>query len=144
VKIKQRESVTSTNDWAREYAVEGGALPCAFLAQEQTAGRGRRENTWDSPVGWTYLSIAFPPVADPLTKLPLEVAEAVCNLLNEIYSESDEFSVKPPNDVLYRDEKKVAGILVEQFKDVVIVGIGVDYPPDELVDSLIVGVTELF
>ena len=140
MEIKHKQSVSSTNDWAREHAASGGVLPMAFVADTQTVGRGQRSNTWDSPVGWTYLSIAFPPQAEPATDLPLAVAKHVCEVLaHHIPTES--FWVKPPNDV-YRSgpdgtDEKVAGILVEQNPDALIIGIGVDYAPEGLAKALV-------
>ena len=35
------QSVDSTNNEAKRYALSGGAAPAVFVAEEQTAGRGR-------------------------------------------------------------------------------------------------------
>jgi len=141
MEIQHRKSVTSTNDWAREYAASGAPLPMAFVADTQTAGRGQRSNTWDSPIGWTYLSIALPPAGEPAIDLPLQVAQVVRDVLDTRCDANDSFRVKPPNDV-YRTasdgaDEKIAGILVEQAKDALIIGIGIDYPPGEFVTEII-------
>ena len=141
MEIKHRKSITSTSDWARDYVSAGGALPMAFLADEQTQGRGTRSKTWDSPVGWTYLSIAFPPPPVEATALSLKVAHVVCTVLREKYTDGfdgsrSEFWVKPPNDV-YRGEKKVVGVLLEQNKDALVIGIGIDYPPEYVVEAVV-------
>jgi len=141
MKIQHKASVTSTNDWAREHASSGGALPMAFCADEQTAGRGQRANTWDSPCGWTYLSVALPPVDGPALDLPLQVAHVVREVLETLRGGDGSFWVKPPNDV-YRTapegtDAKIAGILVEQTADALVIGVGIDYPPKELVGSVV-------
>ena len=152
--------MSSTNDWAREYISAGGTLPRAFLADEQTAGRGQRTKIWNSPIGWTYLTIAVASPKGPAIKMPLKIAEVVCDVLVDRYGHqregsggesnaqtadnksaslpglSEGFWVKPPNDV-YREKEKVAGILVEQTKDALIIGIGIDYPPSEVAEQLI-------
>ncbi|MCL2491969.1 MAG: biotin--[acetyl-CoA-carboxylase] ligase [Coriobacteriia bacterium] len=141
MKIKHKKKVASTNDWARDYAAGGGALPKAFRADEQTAGRGTRGNSWVSPPGWTYLSIAFTPPAKEATELTLLVAETLRDILTK--SAVGIYWVKPPNDVYRRDEK-VAGILMEQTKDALVIGIGIDHAPDELARQVVDAVEDLY
>ncbi|MCL2818123.1 MAG: biotin--[acetyl-CoA-carboxylase] ligase [Actinomycetia bacterium] len=139
--IKRRKKVASTNDWARAYAAKGGILPKAFLADEQTKGRGTRGNSWTSPPGWTYLSIAFAPPTKEATDLPLLVAHVVRNTLEN--TAIGDYWVKPPNDV-YHGEDKVAGVLVEQTKDALVIGIGIDRAPDGLADEVVAAIEELY
>jgi len=141
MEIKQRTQVASTNDWARQYVARGGPLPMAFLAAEQTKGRGTRGNTWISPAGWTYLSIAFAPPPTQATELTLLFAEVVRDILAE--KAVGIFWVKPPNDV-YRQDEKVAGILLEQTKDALVVGIGIDYPPEGLASRVVKEIESLY
>jgi BirA family biotin operon repressor/biotin-[acetyl-CoA-carboxylase] ligase len=150
MEIMHRKTVSSTNDWAKEHASTGGSLPMAFLADEQTSGRGTRGKIWESPAGWTFVSVAFPPPKKNAAELSLKTAEVVCDILrgrcreslgghsrptDSLKKECDysptDLWVKPPNDVYYGD-KKVSGTLLEQTKDVLAIGIGIDYPPDDL------------
>jgi BirA family biotin operon repressor/biotin-[acetyl-CoA-carboxylase] ligase len=149
VEILHRETTLSTNEWAREHAASGGALPIALLADEQSAGRGQHGNIWDSPRGWTYLSVVLAARQEPATDLPLQVANVVCGVLTDRF-DAETFRVKPPNDIYRvgsRDDDddaavggadtKIAGILVEQTADCLVIGIGVDYPPEGLAESLV-------
>ena len=53
------ESTDSTNLRAKEWARRGGELPAAFLADAQTAGRGRLGRCFMSPAGGLYMSVAL-------------------------------------------------------------------------------------
>ncbi|HUD72721.1 MAG TPA: biotin--[acetyl-CoA-carboxylase] ligase [Dongiaceae bacterium] len=106
-------SIGSTNDRALELAAaeepEGGLV----LAEEQTAGRGRRERTWCStPYAGIYASLILRP-AMPATRAPLltfMAAVAVADALNE--QTGLKARIKWPNDVLIGG-RKIAGILGE-------------------------------
>jgi BirA family biotin operon repressor/biotin-[acetyl-CoA-carboxylase] ligase len=112
------------------------------LAEQQTAGRGRRERSWHSPAGGNiYLSLGwwFRESEWPLSTLPLLAAIAVCRALELAGLEGH--GIKWPNDVLVSG-KKLAGILAELKSSgsgpalaVIGVGLNVRMPcaePDEL------------
>lgn len=139
-------STTSTNDVAADLASKGAPEGTWVLAEEQSAGRGRRGRAWASPPGaGLYLSIIFRPPSSSLLTLMAGVAvatgvQAATGLTP---------SVKWPNDVMIETPaasasmsrwRKLAGILAEasatggdlQF---VVLGIGINltpaaYPPD--------------
>lgn len=106
-------SIGSTNDRALELAAaeepEGGLV----LAEEQTAGRGRRERTWwSTPYAGIYASLILRP-AMPATRAPLltfMAAVAVADALNE--HTGLKARIKWPNDVLVGG-RKIAGVLGE-------------------------------
>jgi BirA family biotin operon repressor/biotin-[acetyl-CoA-carboxylase] ligase len=120
-----RESVGSTNDELRILAQAGAADGLILLAEQQTAGRGRRGAAWFSPTGESLtFSILLRP-EEPKSLWPrfslatgLAVAEAIesCGL---------QAGIKWPNDV-WIGGRKVAGILVEAAADFVIIGIGLN------------------
>ncbi|MGL4398594.1 MAG: biotin--[acetyl-CoA-carboxylase] ligase [Luteolibacter sp.] len=137
-----RDSVTSTNDELRILARSGAPDGLILLAEQQTAGRGRRGAAWFSPTGESLaFSILLRPVI-PKSLWPryslatgLAVAEAIetCGL---------QAGIKWPNDV-WIARRKVAGILVEAGQDFVIIGIGLNvnttcFPPEvaEIATSL--------
>lgn len=137
-----RDSVASTNDELRILAQAGAPEGLVLLAEQQTAGRGRRGAAWFSPSGESLaFSILLRPAA-PKSLWPryslatgLAVAEAVetCGL---------QAGIKWPNDV-WIGRRKVAGILVEAGADFVIIGIGLNvkttcFPPEvsEIATSL--------
>jgi len=104
-------------------------FPGAVAACEQTAGRGRGDNVWQSPQGGLYLSVALP-VADS-GLLPLFGPCIACDVTRWL---KDRFSIaaqiKWPNDWLV-GERKIAGLLMElvrspQGRLVVIAGLGLN------------------
>ena len=135
-------TIGSTNDRALELAAaeepEGGLV----LAEEQTAGRGRRDRTWASrPFLGIYASLILRP-AIPAARAPLltfMAAVAVADALNEI--PGIKARIKWPNDVVSKD-RKIAGVLAEvrgsepEVREMV-VGLGInvnqgedDFPPE--------------
>ena len=59
--IATEQSATSTSDLAKRAAANGAPSGHAFLAIEQTAGRGRHGRHWDSQKGGMYLSVLLRP-----------------------------------------------------------------------------------
>lgn len=113
----------STNDRAREVARDGAPHGSIVTADNQTAGRGRRGRSWESPPGQSLLlSVVLRSAPDLLT---LRVAVAVANACGE------DAQIKWPNDILV-NERKVAGILCEQEpgEDWAIAGIGINVAVD--------------
>lgn len=107
----------STNDDALAIGRAGVPHGTAVAARLQTAGRGRRGHTWESPRGNLYLSVVLRPEVAP-ARLPglaaacgLGAAEAL-----ERLQLVDPIRLKWPNDVLVC-ERKLAGILVEAARD---------------------------
>jgi len=132
----------STNEDARRAAAQGAEAGTAFLAEEQTAGRGRGGHSWHSPAGENiYLSlIARPRVpASSLAPITLAVGAALAELLASVVGDRAEIAIKWPNDLL-ASGRKLAGVLVEgQLRGSavqgLIVGVGVnvrtrDFPED--------------
>jgi BirA family biotin operon repressor/biotin-[acetyl-CoA-carboxylase] ligase len=132
----------STNEDARKAAAQGAPAGAAFLAEEQTAGRGRGGHSWHSPAGENiYLSLVVRPrvAASSIAPVTLAVGAAVAELLAAVVGERAELGIKWPNDVL-AGGRKLAGVLVEgQLRgsavQSLIVGVGLnvktrDFPPD--------------
>src|SRR5687767_3053092 len=66
--VRRYTSVTSTMDLAAEAVHAGAAEGVVIVADEQTAGRGRRGRTWSSPAGaGLYVSFVFRPRHDDST-----------------------------------------------------------------------------
>ena len=111
------ERTTSTNDEARRLAAEGAPDRTVVLAEEQTAGRGRRGARWVSPPGRNgIVSVLLRPGTDfppeRWARLTLAAALAGCDALDAVAGLGVGAEVKWPND-LYLSGRKVAGILVE-------------------------------
>jgi BirA family biotin operon repressor/biotin-[acetyl-CoA-carboxylase] ligase len=125
--------VTSTNDLAARAAVSRANDGLVILAEEQTAGRGRRGRAWSAPPRASVLMsvLLFPPgpLADPawLTALgAVAVAEVASAWAGAVAA------IKWPNDVRV-DGRKLAGILVERGTGAVVgIGVNANLGPDDL------------
>jgi BirA family transcriptional regulator, biotin operon repressor / biotin---[acetyl-CoA-carboxylase] ligase len=105
----------STNTCALE-ACEDGSV---FIAESQTAGRGRHGTRWHSaPSLGLWFSVCL---AAPLQGINFAAALAVRNAVADEVA----LTVKWPND-LYAGQRKVCGILIEQRKEWFALGIGLN------------------
>jgi BirA family transcriptional regulator, biotin operon repressor / biotin---[acetyl-CoA-carboxylase] ligase len=124
--------IGSTNTAAMAAAAEGAPNGSVFLAEEQTAGRGRGSNSWQSPRSTgLYCSVILRPSLPPSDVLALSLAAglAVKTAIQSVDSIVTP-DLKWPNDVLIGD-KKVCGILTEMNAEAVrvryiVVGIGIN------------------
>lgn len=129
--LKIFQSIDSTNKYAREMAEQSPACGAVILAEQQSAGRGRRGKGWVSPFAANiYLSIVwdFEHGAQALEGLSLAVGVAVKRALETHGVEA--VQLKWPNDI-YVDQKKLGGVLLEMIGDPagqcsVIVGVGLN------------------
>lgn len=127
------EQVKSTNQEAKRAAMEKEAFHGSFvLALEQTGGRGRRGRSFYSPRGGLYLSIVLEPqdTIQGSLFITTAAAAAVCRAVEKVCGIL--LDIKWVND-LYKDGKKVCGILTEAVTDFesgaidfVVVGIGLN------------------
>jgi BirA family transcriptional regulator, biotin operon repressor / biotin---[acetyl-CoA-carboxylase] ligase len=117
------ETVTSTNERARQLAETGAPHGALVTAGEQTAGRGRQGRSWVTPTGQAIAASIVLRDYDDL--LPLRAGLAVADVVGP------SALVKWPNDV-WLDGRKVAGILVEARQDPgwAVLGIGVNVAVD--------------
>jgi BirA family biotin operon repressor/biotin-[acetyl-CoA-carboxylase] ligase len=135
------KSTSSTNDIAAEYAKGGGKNDgLVVFAEYQTAGRGRRGNTWQSDAGKSILCsiLLYEPDIKP-DALVLACAVATAETIGRCGK--TDAKIKWPNDILLND-KKAAGILVESIsikkQNYFVIGIGINCHqkkedfPDEL------------
>lgn len=124
--------IESTNSAAMAAATAGIAEGSVFLAEEQTAGRGRGSNTWASERSTgIYCSAVLRPALPPSDALVLTLAAGLA-VRAAIAQVEPRVSVdlKWPNDVLI-NEKKVCGILTEMHAEVtrvrhIVVGMGIN------------------
>ncbi|NPV88320.1 biotin--[acetyl-CoA-carboxylase] ligase [Coprothermobacteraceae bacterium] len=143
MKIYEFDVIPSTNEEARRYLLEGHVDPAVFVAQHQTAGRGRLGREWkDEPGKNLLMSIAMP--NPPTSELPLLGMAAAVIVGEYLSSLSLAWEAKWPNDVLVKG-KKIAGILPEAIWSDnligVVVGIGLNvnqeaFPPEVKATSL--------
>jgi BirA family biotin operon repressor/biotin-[acetyl-CoA-carboxylase] ligase len=111
----------STNRLAADLARAGVPDGVVVGADHQTAGRGRRGRTWDSPPGASLLvSVVLRP-APALVTLAAGVAAAeACEAVVGVA-----VGLKWPNDLLL-DGAKLGGILSELVGDAAVVGLGLN------------------
>lgn len=107
-----------------------------IIANEQTAGRGRRGNSFYSPKDTgLYMTLVFEENGNSDLLTPA-AAVAVCDALSAIGSDP---KIKWVNDV-FIGEKKVCGILTERVfsggKSYIILGIGINISTCDFPDSL--------
>jgi BirA family biotin operon repressor/biotin-[acetyl-CoA-carboxylase] ligase len=125
------EQTTSTNDSILHRAASGGAEGLVVFAEHQTAGRGQRQNVWESAAHkGLWFSILLRPKID-IADSPRLSRWAIDTVAKTIEREFGlAATIKPPNDV-YIGDKKVAGVLVEMRAQqnaphLAIVGIGIN------------------
>ncbi|NVI96509.1 biotin--[acetyl-CoA-carboxylase] ligase [Myxococcus sp. AM009] len=128
--IHHHESLPSTNEKAFRLAQDGAEHGEVVVAEQQTAGKGRRGRTWVSPPGLNlYFSAVLRPDLPPQRAPELTLVAAVA-LAESLRDAGVEAAIKWPNDV-HIDGLKVAGILTELSAEpervhFVIVGVGVN------------------
>lgn len=129
--IVSLRTVDSTNKRARELAAQGAPQGTLVIAEEQTAGRGRRGRGWISPPGEAiYMSLILRPEAHPsqVALLSLQTALAVAKAIAR--ATGLDARIKWPNDIVCGG-KKVCGMLLEmnaneQSVSDVVAGIGIN------------------
>lgn len=136
----------STQNVAHEAYLNGAREGAVFVAEQQTAGRGRLGRSWHSPAGkGIWMSFILQPEV-PLGQAPhmtLLISVALCRAIRRI-AEVDA-AIKWPNDILIKG-RKACGILVESIAEADIVkamiaGVGVSVNmdssdfPEELLDK---------
>jgi len=123
--VQVYDCVDSTNRLAADHAAETSGHGLAFLADEQSAGRGQHGRVWVAPPRASVLLsiLLFPP--EQLRRPALLTAWAavsVCTAIHKLIG--IQARIKWPNDVLLRG-RKVCGILIEQGRGTV-AGIGLN------------------
>jgi BirA family biotin operon repressor/biotin-[acetyl-CoA-carboxylase] ligase len=125
-------TTTSTNDLASRAAREGATHGATWVAERQTAGRGRRGHAWVSPAGEGLLFSVLVRVTCAPARIPpmalvagLAVRDAVAQAAPGAI-----VAVKWPNDVLV-EGRKLAGVLVEAVTvgarvEAIVVGVGIN------------------
>lgn len=130
------EVLDSTQNLARELALQGTVDGTLVLAYEQTGGRGQYERTWNAKRGGIYFTLVLRPAQSVCHTGPLALraAEAVSDTLQKMFDFKTK--IKHPNDVLAWDNKakkwkKICGILIESSTEAnrtqwLLVGVGIN------------------
>lgn len=144
--VRYLESVDSTNTALLEAGQQGAAEGLVYVADVQTAGRGRLDRHWIAPSGTCLLlSLLFRP-AEPFTyhapRLTMLCGMAMADAVETVSGVVAQ--LKWPNDLIITGAgawRKVAGMLSEigsggEMPPFLVVGIGlnVNVPPERLPD----------
>ena len=136
------ETIGSTNDTLKQWAIEGAPHGTVLISGEQIGGRGRLGRSFHSPAGTgVYLSILLRPDCAPseLMHLTCAAASAMVDAVDQAAGFRP--AIKWTNDLVY-GHKKLGGILTElslnsSGLDFCIIGIGInclqkkeDFPPE--------------
>jgi BirA family biotin operon repressor/biotin-[acetyl-CoA-carboxylase] ligase len=165
-KVHHFDSVTSTNTLLLAAAAEGVPEGTVYLADSQTAGRGRSNHRWNSAPGeGIYLSalVRSPlPIADALL---LSLATGLAAQYAVLEATGLELDIRWPNDLMIcdnapaadgpgepRDQKKCGGILVETavepgpdpYLRYAVIGIGINVHQTEVAPELTDFATSLY
>ncbi len=131
------ECVDSTNNIAKELALNGAPSGTCVVAGRQSGGRGRKDHEFFSPEGGIYMSIVLTPsfvrfsANESIIKY---IGVSVCETIKELTG--NEALIKGNNDI-FISGKKVCGILIESGSEFdsdtfqwLVVGIGINFDPD--------------
>ncbi len=133
--------IDSTNLRAGKEAEKGAPHGTLIVADKQTAGRGRRGRSWESPAGTNiYFTLILRPdlAPDKASMLTLVMAHAIgCAIAKETGLDC---KIKWPNDIVVNG-RKVCGILAEMGFDqsggyYVVLGVGVNVGRQEFAPDL--------
>ena len=109
--------VPSTNTAAMRAAGEGAPEGSVFLAEEQTAGRGRGSHQWHStPSEGVYCSTILRPQLAPLDVLLISLATGLAAWQTVYDLTGLKATLRWPNDLLF-GELKFGGILIEMHAE---------------------------
>lgn len=134
-------STRSTNDLAHHASTTNIRTPAVFIAEQQTAGRGRNGRTWESKPGLgLWMSLLLRP-SSPQTlwhRIPTAAATLIASALRSTLQLP--IQIKWPND-LWLGHAKLGGLIVETGTaptgPFAVLGIGLnilhspnDFPPE--------------
>ena len=133
----------STNTLLLEAAANGAAEGTVYVADEQTAGRGRSDHAWHSAAGeGLYLSALVKPALPLLDALLLSLATGLAAWQAVSETAALDVDLRWPNDLMLGG-RKLGGILVETAVDsgeqaqlrYAVIGVGINlhqrtFPPN--------------
>lgn len=135
------DEADSTNIRAKSAGETGGSHGALFVADEQTAGKGRRGRAWESPSGSSiYMTILLRPKISPVKApmLTLVMALSVADGIRQVTGLDT--LIKWPNDIVL-NQKKVCGILTEMSTEIdyinyVVIGVGINVNQESFPDII--------
>lgn len=140
-KVVYYDEIDSTNNRAKDAGEKKGEHGTLFVADMQSAGKGRRGRVWVSPPGTSiYMTLLLRPEILPneapmLTLvMGLGVAEGIRRVTGT------DVGIKWPNDIVVNN-KKICGILTEmaaemEYVNYVVVGVGINVNQQEFPEEI--------
>lgn len=126
--IIHKNKLNSTSTYAlsliKDNMIKGNFV---IIADEQSAGSGRKKNLWHSPLGGLWFSLGLYNVIQD-SSITLLMAVLIHQTIIDIYpSLKNHLKIKWPNDIMLED-RKVCGILTSYYSwaKYLICGIGID------------------
>lgn len=125
------QNTDSTNIQAKKLAEEGCSHGTLVISDFQTAGRGRRGKSWNSPKGsGIWMSFVLRPAIKPQNAAMLTIVAAMAAKDAIATVPGVEPLIKWPNDIVISG-KKVCGILTEMSAEMdwinyVVIGVGIN------------------
>lgn len=141
--IKVYKSVTSTNTVAKKMAAEGAKNGTVIISEEQTAGKGRRGNSFYSPAKTgLYMSVILR-TGELSSDTDIYTVCAGCAVCGAIERLTDKKPlIKWVNDI-YLDGRKICGILSEATTDIeigcidsIVVGMGINLSTNDFPEGV--------
>lgn len=132
--INVSEETTSTNDLAKQFAINHPGHSALFITKKQTKGRGRQGRSFYSHLNdGLYFSLVISPgniLPNDVTLYTIITATAVLQALEDLSGKT--LAVKWVNDLFY-DGRKIGGILCEATTDLetkqltsLVIGVGLN------------------
>lgn len=105
-----------------------------IVAKKQNNGYGRFNRRWESYEGGLYFSFTFDSTK---VSYPVQFFSIVCcmGVYKYLKGEIDNLTYRWPNDILC-DDRKISGILLEYFDNIILAGIGINVNNDIFPDSI--------
>jgi len=141
--VNVADSLPSTNSVLAEL---GKTDKLILLSEHQSAGRGRHQRTWVSPIGKNlYLSFGWDLNIERLhPAISLSIGSAIVRVLQQAGVKNA--GMKWPND-LYASHAKMGGILIESKTDKslakLVIGVGINVLEQNFPDDLSVAATTI-
>lgn len=125
------QTVDSTMNFARDKIDQGVDTPFLVVANQQTAGYGRRkERSFYSPKdSGIYMTLIIDQPEMAVGRIMAGIGYVLTQVLDYFFDQN--LKVKWLNDVLDQQGRKIAGSLIEIHKNKMIIGIGINLNTDD-------------
>lgn len=122
--------IDSTMPGSEIFINYGNKLPFIYNAVIQTQGKGKGDRKWAGGIkGNLYTSTGIPMsiLKNEINNKDIIVKITGISILQEMVKyNKDQIFLKYPNDIICIDNKKMGGILVQEYKDFYIIGFGIN------------------